>query len=114
MPSFVHNGTTFNNPVEFALAFLGGKWKMPLLWRLKDGAKRYGELRASTSDITTKMLTQQLRELERDGFVTRTVYPVVPPHVEYALTARGRASIPIIETLREYGLLLMEEMGVRA
>ena len=112
MPTFLHNSKTYQNPVEFALDFIGGKWKMPILWRLRDGPMRYGELRASTADITTKMLTQQLRELERDGYVTRTVFPVVPPHVEYALTERGKASIPVIDTLRTYGLMLMKELGI--
>lgn len=112
MPSFEFREHTFHNPVEFALALVGGKWKMPILWRLREGTQRYGELRASIRDITTKMLTQQLRELERDGFITRTVYPVVPPRVEYNLTDRGRRTMPIIESLRTWGLELMKEVGV--
>jgi DNA-binding HxlR family transcriptional regulator len=106
MPSFEFQGATYYNPVEFALHFIGGKWKIPILWRLRERVWRYGELRADIPGITTKMLTQQLRELEADGFVTRTVYPVIPPHVEYALTDRGRSALPIIEALRNWGLEL--------
>ena len=74
---------------------------------------RYGELKKDIPRVTHKMLTAQLRELEEDGFVTRTVYPVVPPKVEYALTERGQRAIPVIETIRAYGLELMAEMGVK-
>ena len=112
MPSFEYNDRTYHNPVEFILDLIGGKWKMPILWRLREGTLRYGELRSDIPDITTKMLTQQLRELERDGFITRTVYPVVPPKVEYKLTDRGRRTIPIIESLRSWGSELMKEVGV--
>lgn len=112
MPNFEFRRHTYHNPVEFALDLVGGKWKMPILWRLRESTRRYGELRADIPDITTKMLTQQLRELERDGFITRTVYPVVPPKVEYNLTDRGRRTIPIIESLRSWGLELMKEVGV--
>ena len=112
MPRFEYRQHTYHNSVEFALDLVGGKWKMPILWRLRESTRRYGELRADIPDITTKMLTQQLRELERDGFITRTVYPVVPPKVEYNLTDRGRRTIPIIESLRSWGLELMKEVGV--
>jgi DNA-binding HxlR family transcriptional regulator len=112
MPSFFYQNVEYHNPVEFALAMVGGKWKMPILWRLRERTWRYGELKTDVKGITTKMLTQQLRELEADGFVTRTVYPVVPPHVEYSLTDRGRSAIPIIEQLRYWGQYLMHDMGV--
>ncbi|HMS02922.1 MAG TPA: helix-turn-helix domain-containing protein [Gemmatimonadaceae bacterium] len=103
MPVFTFGGATYNNPVELALDVIGGKWKMPILWRLKDRAWRYGELHRDLGTVNHKMLTQQLRELERDGLVTRTVFPVVPPHVEYALTALGASAIPCIEVLRAWG-----------
>lgn len=112
MPSFEFRGETFYNPVEFALNFIGGKWKIPILWRLRERDWRYGELRSDIQGITTKMLTQQLRELEADGFVTRTVYPVIPPRVDYALTERGRSALPIIDALRMWGLDLMKDYGV--
>ncbi len=112
MPEFLHNNKLYYNPVEFALDRIGGAWKMPILWRLRDRTMRYGELKKDIPRVTDKMLTAQLRELEADGLISRTVYPVAPPHVEYALTERGRRAIPIIETIRLYGLELMQEMGV--
>jgi len=103
MPKFVFRGKTYNNPVELSLEVVGGKWKMPILWRLKEKVWRYGELKKSLGNVTHKMLTEQLRELERDGLIHREVYQVVPPKVEYSLTRRGRTIIPIIEKLRTWG-----------
>lgn len=112
MPEFLHQKKLYYNPVEFALDHIGGAWKMPILWRLNGKVLRYGELKKDIPRVTHKMLTAQLRELERDGFVTRTVYPVVPPKVEYALSERGQRAIPIIEAIRRYGLELMGEEGI--
>lgn len=112
MPDFKYNGKIYYNPVEFAMDRIGGTWKMPILWRLKDRIFRFGELRKDIPHISDKMLTTQLRELEADGFVDRKVYPVVPPKVEYSITDKGRTAIPIIETIRNYGLELMKEAGV--
>lgn len=81
---------------------------MPILWRLNQKTYRTGELKRSIKGITQKMLTQQLRELESDGYVHRKVYAEVPPRMEYSITGRGKTIIPIIEMLREWG---MEEMG---
>lgn len=103
MPTFEFRGVRYNNPVELALEVLGGKWKMPILWRLKDRVWRHGELRRSLGGITAKMLTQQLRELEADGMLTRTVYAEVPPRVDYAITALGASAIEPIEALRAWG-----------
>ena len=91
---------------------IGGTWKMPILWRLKDKIMRYGELKKDITHITHKMLTSQLRELEEEGFIARKVYPVVPPKVEYSITKRGQGAIVIIDTIRNYGLELMQEFGV--
>lgn len=103
MPEFSFKGRKYNNPVELSLEIIGGKWKMPIIWRLKDGTKRYGELRRSLPRVTHKMLTQQLRELEEAEIITRKVYPEVPPKVEYSLTLLGRSVIPVIDLLREWG-----------
>ena len=111
MPTFRFRGETYHNPVELALHVIGGKWKMPILWRLQERAWRNGELRRSLSDITPKMLAQQLRELEKDGLVTRTVYAEVPPRVEYAITDLGRTTIPAIESLRSWGSLYRDQAG---
>ncbi|MEL6972971.1 MAG: helix-turn-helix domain-containing protein [Bacteroidota bacterium] len=112
MPEFIHNHKLYYNPVEFAIDKIGGTWKMPLLWRLKDKVLRYSELKKSIPKISDKMLTSQLRELEANGFVDRKVYPVVPAKVEYSITERGLKVIPIIETIRNFGLELMEEEGI--
>lgn len=111
MPAFEFEGHRFNNPVELALHALGGKWKMPILWRLEDRTWRFNELRRSLGRVTDKMLTQQLRELERDGLVTRTVHPVVPPHVDYDLTPLGRTTVPVIEALRQWGTTYRRRRG---
>lgn len=112
MPEFLFNGKLYYNPVEFAMDRIGGTWKMPILWRLKDNTMRYGELMKSMPRVTHKMLTNALRDLEADGFIHREVYPVIPPKVEYSLTERGHHAIHIIDTIREYGKSLMQEFGV--
>ncbi len=86
---------------------------MPILWRLKERIFRFGELKKDIPHITDKMLTSQLRQLENEGFVNRKVYAVVPPKVEYSITEKGLTTIPIIETIRNYGLELMEKEGLR-
>lgn len=90
-------------PVALTLGLIGGKWKALILWNLLEGTMRYSELRRAVSGATAKMLTQQLRELERDGLVTRTVHPVVPPRVEYALTPVGRSIRPILNAMYRWG-----------
>lgn len=89
--------------VDFAFQRIGGKYRGKVLWHLNEGkVVRYGALRRLLSGITTKMLTQALRELEQDGLVLRKVYPEVPPKVEYSLTAAGLELIPIIDSLRKW------------
>ncbi len=112
MPEFMEGDRLFYNPVEFAMSRIGGTWKMPILWRLKDRVMRFSELKRSMPKITDKMLTTQLRELEKFGFISRKVYPVVPPKVEYSLTDHGRMAVPIIDTIRQYGLELMRHEGL--
>ena len=103
MPELDFKGKKFSNPVELSLDIIGGKWKIPIIWRLKDDPKRYGELKKLLFGVTHKMLTQQLRELESDEIISRKVYPEVPPKVEYDLTLLGKSVIPIIDLLREWG-----------
>jgi DNA-binding HxlR family transcriptional regulator len=90
-------------PVSATLKVIGGKWKLPLLWYLREGKKRYSELQRIIGGITPKMLAQQLRELEHDGIVLRTVFPVVPPRVEYSLTPYGRTLQPILAQMGDWG-----------
>ena len=85
---------------------------MPILWRLQFKLMRYSELKKDIKHISDKMLTTQLRELEADGFINRKVYAVVPPKTEYSLTKKGEEAIKVIETIRNYGLKLMEEAQI--
>ena len=112
MPDFEYKGKTFHNPVEFALEKIGGRWKMPILWRLRKKTYRTGELKKDIKGISQKMLTQQLRELESDGYISRKVYPEVPPRVEYSITDAGKTTIPIIQTLRDWGIGEMKREGI--
>lgn len=112
MPDFIYNNKVYYNPVEFAMDRLGGTWKMPILWRLKDKVYRFGELKKAIPHISDKMLTTQLRELESDGFIHRTVFPVVPPKTEYAITEKGRLAVPIVEQIRDFGIELMRISGI--
>lgn len=112
MPDFIYNGKVYYNPVEFAMDRLGGTWKMPILWRLKDKVYRYGELKKSIKHISDKMLTTQLRQLEGDGFILRKVYAVVPPKTEYSITEKGMKAIPIVNAIRNYGIDLMKDSDI--
>ncbi|MFN7313361.1 MAG: winged helix-turn-helix transcriptional regulator [Bacteroidota bacterium] len=112
MPDFLYHKKLYYNPVEFVMDRIGGTWKMPILWRLKDKVMRYGELKKDIPHITHKMLTTRLRELEDEGFISRKVYPVVPPKVEYSVTKRGKRAIIMIDEIRKYGLELMKEFGI--
>lgn len=90
-------------PVTHCLAVVGGKWKPVILFCIAHGVARFGAMRRAVPGITKQMLTQQLRELERDGVISRTVYAEVPPRVDYALTARGRGLLPVIDAMRKWG-----------
>lgn len=92
-----------NCAVEASLGVIGGRWKGVVLYWLLHGKLRFGELRRRLPNCTERMLTVQLRELEEDGLVTRTVFAEVPPRVEYELTAFGRSLEPILMALREWG-----------
>lgn len=91
------NDKNYNCHIEVIVDVIGGKWKMLILWNLKDDIKRFNELRRLIPGSTQKMLTAQLRELERDGIILRKVYPQVPPKVEYSLTKYGQSLKPFIE-----------------
>lgn len=112
MPEFLYHNKLYYNSVEFVMDRIGGTWKMPILWRLRDKTLRYGEIKKTMPKVTHKMLTASLRELEEDGFINRVVYAEVPPRVEYSLTVRGKESIPVISDLRQYGFNLMKDYGI--
>lgn len=100
---YTRNGKSYHCPVEAALDVIGGKWKPLILWALGDDVLRFSELQKALPGVNTKMLTKQLRELEEDGVITRTVYPEVPPRVEYAITDFGKTLIPILQALCNWG-----------
>lgn len=97
MPDFFHDRKLYYTPIEFALAHIGGTWKMPILWRLQNSVLRFSELKKDIPHITDKMLTSQLKELENKGLITRTAYPTVPPKVEYNITIKGKKAIPVLK-----------------
>ena len=105
---------TTNCPVAATLDAIGGKYKALILWHLLDGTRRFGELRKLIPQTTQKMLTQQLRELESDNLITRKVYPVVPPKVEYTLSDLGQSLQPILNAMREWGTDYMKKSGITA
>ena len=108
-------GRKYYCSVELALQVIGGKWKPLILYHLsRNGTSRFGELRKTMPNITQKMLTQQLRELEQDGLVHRLVYPQVPPKVEYSLSDFGMSVLPILERLSEWGRSYEERTGLVA
>ena len=103
-----------NCPVVATLDIIGGKYKALILWHLVDDTRRFGELRKLIPQATQKMLTQQLRELEADNLVIRTVYPVVPPKVEYRLSDLGKSIKPILDAMCNWGVDYMKSNGIDA
>jgi DNA-binding HxlR family transcriptional regulator len=95
-------------PMVMTINVIGGKWKPVILHMLASGSMRSGQLKKNIPPVSQKMLTQQLRELELDGIVSRTVYPEVPPRVDYALTALGKGLSPVIEALYQWGESYLE------
>ena len=90
-------------PVETTLMLIGDKWKVLILRDQLPGKKRFGELKKSIGSVSQKVLTAQLRDMESNGLVTRTVYPEVPPRVEYALTELGQSLKPILDAMWNWG-----------
>ncbi|MGR4010961.1 winged helix-turn-helix transcriptional regulator [Leucobacter sp. 1207-22] len=90
-------------PVEVTVSVIGGSWKLTIVEKLLTGTLRFGELRTAVGDITDRVLTRQLRELEADGIVHREVYPQVPPKVEYSLTPLGASLRGLTETMGRWG-----------
>lgn len=96
--------------VEVALELIGGKWKGIILYRLLGGQLRFNQLQRLLPAVTQRMLTKQLRELEQDGLVQRTVYPEVPPRVEYNLSARGQSLAAILLQLKHWGDVQLQQL----
>ncbi|MCX7709538.1 MAG: helix-turn-helix transcriptional regulator [Clostridia bacterium] len=91
-------------PMGVSIKILSGKWKIYILWYLRNGAVRFNELQRKLPRITQKTLTQQLRELEMDGIIVRQVYPEVPPRVEYSLSKLGESIKPLLASMCKWGI----------
>ena len=90
-------------PVTHCLMLIGGKWKPVILFCIAGGVDRFGAMLRAIPGVTKQMLTQQLREMEQDGLIDRTVFPVVPPRVDYALTERGRSLLAVVAAMKDWG-----------
>ena len=109
---YFFNGEIYSCPLELAMEIIGGKWKAILIFHLQNGPLRSSELqrRMKKGEISNKMFTQVVRELEKAGLIKRTVYPVVPPKVEYSLTELGFSVLPNILDLTQWGRTVGEKV----
>jgi len=107
----VQGEKVYNTPMEVTLEVIGGKWKALLVYRLLSGALRFSELKRQVPGITEKMLTQQLRELERDGVLNRRVFAEVPPRVEYCVSEHGRSLQPVLAAMCQWGRQHWQQQG---
>lgn len=98
-------------PVETTLTLIGDKWKVLILRDLLAGTKRFGELKKSVGNVSQKVLTAQLRDMEKSGLLTRKVYPEVPPRVEYSLTELGQSLRPILDAMQNWGEEYKSNLG---
>jgi DNA-binding HxlR family transcriptional regulator len=90
--------------MTYTLSKFDGKWKPLILWAVKEKPARFGELRRHMEEVSLKMLTKHLKELEADGMLTRTIFAEVPPRVEYELTPLGKSFVPVLEAMLQWGV----------
>ena len=107
----IERDNVFQCPIEVTIAVVGGKWKVVILWHLRKEPKRPAELKRLMPNISDKMLTQQLRELEADGIVGRTVHREGPPRVDYFLTELGQSMLPMLDAIGQWGMHFVESLG---
>lgn len=107
--NFIFNDRTYPCPVELTLGTLQGKWKVLILWHIRQSTLRYSEIRRKLPKVSHKMLSQQLRELEADGLIHRELYPVVPPKTEYSLTDEGLTLLPVLTAMQQWGVRYKEK-----
>ena len=103
MDRYELDGTFFYCPVDLTLSVIGGRWKGLVFWNLREGPKRYGELKKILVGINDKMLTQVLRNLEKNGVITRKSYEGSIPKVEYKLSQEGQKLLPVMQQMSEWG-----------
>ena len=108
---FLLEGKEYHCAMDITMHYIGGKWKTVVLWYLRKEKKRFSELRRLIPNITEKMLSLQLKDLERDGIVGRKIYPEVPPKVEYFLTDFGKSLIPMLDEIALWGRKLAQSKG---
>lgn len=96
-------------PVHVYIRVIGGKWKPEILWFLRKGPLRFGKILRSVDNITQVTLTKNLRELEADGIILRTVYPEIPPRVEYQLTPFGESVFPVLDVISAWGRTFLQQ-----
>ena len=104
-------GKTYHCAMDITMDFIGGKWKTVVLWYLINKTRRFGELKKQIPEITEKMLSIQLKDLEEDGLIKREVFPEVPLRVEYSLTDFGKTLVPVLEAIAKWGRDLGEAEG---
>jgi len=112
--NFTFKDRTYPCPVELTLGTLQGKWKVLILWHLRNATLRYSELRKRLPKVSHKMLSEKLRELESDGLVHRELFPVVPPKTEYSLTEEGETLLPILSAMQQWGVRYKEEVEMNS
>jgi len=105
------NNRVYHCSLDITMDYIGGKWKTVVLWYLRKGPKRFSELKKLIPDITEKMLSLQLKDLEADGIISRKIYPEVPPKVEYSFTEEGKSLIPVLEAIAAWGRKMGEKYG---
>lgn len=108
---FKMNHKTYHCAMDITMNYIGGKWKTVVLWYLRNNTLRFGELKKQIPDITEKMLSIQLKQLEEDGLVKREVFAEVPLRVEYSLTEFGQSLKPVLESVAKWGRELGEKNG---
>lgn len=108
----IDKAKTYQCTMEATMSIIGGKYKGIIIWHLINSTLRYSELQKFIPKITPKMLSQQLKELEKDGIINRKMYPVVPPKTEYSLTELGRTLVPIVLELEKWGDKYFETLGL--
>jgi DNA-binding HxlR family transcriptional regulator len=107
----MNDGNIFHCAMDVTMNFIGGKWKTVVLWYLRDKPVRFSELKRQIPGITEKMLSMQLKQLEADGLISRTIYPEVPPRVEYSFTEEGKTLIPLLDAISAWGRYMGEKHG---
>jgi len=98
-----YNDKTYECPMEMTMDLIGGKWKVLILWHLSNGVLRFNEINHIFPKVSPKMLAQQLKDLEKHGFICKKIYPQIPPKVEYVLTDLGHSLIPILQEMNKWG-----------